>query len=706
MIRSPHRVGSLFAVVPLWILFLTLSAPAAEKKSPEWPVKAILAEPTLTLEKQIAALALQRPVTPPNQIPALELRIDLRILQRWCLAQCIAAPTESDLQADAYLRARHLGDILVLLEPASPLATTDPTHPATAVPPPLLNLPNPAQSQAALKLHQLTFTLADATDSAKLDNLCFTLAQSLAVITGLPADRKDIPLMRPAPISQTNAPGDHAGRSLAQLRQIVRASAVAIEVRQQLLALADQAAALAADPRQRKNYSALYQVLANAVDLAQGLANNTAVTQETRRDIETQLAQALALYADPRTRAAGQERFDALRQYRNLVSRYGKLELPPQTKARLAPVFAYAQENPRAGSKLLAAIDRYADLTARYDALKPPAANDANRRFIDDLRKQFDGHRSQFLDDAAQLTPGGMLSASPDDLLAGIDEMQHELELLEALNQMPASLDTLGAYKPRPHGGLERRITLAAVAATATTKSPARADAANLLKQTVALAAAADALHRRPVANVPADIAQNYAANTLDAFDTKWNAMVTDAASQLAAGTADSAVIQRLDLARQMLDALNRAILLEQQLHDADVLARWADWAIAPQQLREVFIPWRDALANAFDGFVHDRPDSMDQWAQRNRRDQPLFNLLSEASQYADACRQLPTGLPGAIARLATPLNNQTFAAERFATLGLQLLIAAPVDDAESTARQVLRHLANTLRSPPAPSKP
>jgi hypothetical protein len=98
-------------------------------------------------------------------------------------------------------------------------------------------------------------------------------------------------------------------------------------------------------------------------------------------------------------------------------------------------------------------------------------------------------------------------------------------------------------------------------------------------------------------------------------------------------------------------------------------LTRWIDWGMEPAQLDAVLDPYRDATADAFSGFVGGKIGYVDQWPAVQKRYAPLISLLLRDAGYAAQCRDFPGALPGALAGLATPLDNQPFAAERFASL-------------------------------------
>src|SRR5260370_20205607 len=240
----------------------------------------------------------------------------------------------------------------------------------------------------------------------------------------------------------------------------------------------------------------------DGVDLAKGLGGTTAFTQVARAEIETQLSEGLALYADPRTRSAGQVRIDQLSQYRNVMNRISRSSLSAEQRAALGPAFAFAQTHPEAAAKVLDVVDEYAAACAEYDALPKRGNPVANlRKATEEAARLVEGARQGFIASTRDLGSGG-LAVTPEGLAEQEAELHSLIDLYTALDGMQKTLETLNGYKPRPFGGIEARVQKAALAAPAAFKSYARTDAMRALLEIAELAKLSAALGDRSLAAV------------------------------------------------------------------------------------------------------------------------------------------------------------------------------------------------------------
>ena len=649
------------------------------------------------LESDLVAHMKQRATTSPDLVPRLELQIDLRVVARWLLAESAKAPAGSELQCCTYLRAIHV------LGAAAHVAA----HTQRA------GKPTPPQADAMAKLHDLTFRLPDSASVKQADDLCKNIAALLVTASGpLPAGLKELPLMRP-PAPQAERTVRDGSPTLAELSERVKNMGVSPGLRQQLIELsqaaerAEKAAkgpaprdprlppgAKAPDPSpaQPADAAALVEMLERAVALADALQKGLAVGDQARAKMESQLAEGLVLFTDPRLRASGVKRVSALDQYRRTVERIRRLNLTPAMQKRLAPAFVYAQENADQGPKVIEALETYLDLCARHDA-RPNAntaaqngkAGEREAKLLEELARQFTAHRTEFIETAAGLggasgadTPGG-----PEALGQLLARMRTTLHLETTVEKAPRALQLLNTYRPKPFGGLEKRVTVSLVALTDPKPSLAKDDAEKFLPELVALAGYAGELAGpagdapaeggATAAGIPADVVKAYTRGKLNAFETKCRELISDQVNQLASGNAlEPAKIARLDAARALGAALREAADLEGALRRADVLTRWADWSLDAATLRAVLTPYREALASSYEAFASDTAAPATSATVRARY-APVIDLLKDAARRADACAALPGGVAGELSKLMTPLNNAPFADERYASLGLTL---------------------------------
>jgi hypothetical protein len=267
----------------------------------EFPAKTALDAQQARLETDLAAMLEQRA---QDSSPTLEFQIDMDILARWLTQQASAAPPRSPMQACAYLRAAEMQNCSAMLAPRLSGA------PITAI-----------QADGLAKLHKMTFKLTDVKDVAKLDDFCKSAAIALIAASGpLPPGMRELPLMRPKPTADHPAPLPPAPaaqpKTLAQLVDAANHATVSPALHAQLAALANAATAAANDPTQGEEAGTLSAMLEEVMDLVTGLQTNVGVDADQRAKMEQQLTDGVALFADPRMRAAGRRRIESLDQYR------------------------------------------------------------------------------------------------------------------------------------------------------------------------------------------------------------------------------------------------------------------------------------------------------------------------------------------------------------------------------------------------------
>ncbi len=605
------------------------------------------------LDGQLATLLMRRAQTSAAQLPLLDMSIDLRVLGRWMFAA--SAGKNEPLNVAALLRCRQALLAAAMLEQSPPL--------------PL----NRAKSQALVQLHQLSYELPPLTDAAQLDQAGQKLGKIIWTLAGNDEAAK-MTLMRPAPLRAVPVPDGGEGKKAAPAGPppIERLS-ISPVLRNQLLSLRQQAQSLAAERGQEPEAQLLQQALDESVAFAAGLAENDTVSTAIRQDLETRLGEGLALYADARTREAGQTRLRGLDEYRRLFSRAGKLPVSDELRKRLAGVFSYAQEHPDQSAMLLQMLEDFAQLGQRFQALEKNATVLPNvRHGIDELRKAFENQAGQFVSDAQQLNTAGMLSAGPRDLQAAVAELRWMLRALEQLENSPAGLEALNDLKPKPFGAIERRLALAASALAG--KPAQRAESQKYLDDIMQLSQAARRLAARPAASLPADVAKAYGADQAGALDNRLRLWMGELASQLAAGAAlDGNKLARVSGGLGLVDALWAAMPLQSQRQGLIDLQRWVDWAMSQRQWELLLEPYQQSLAAAAVALVNDKNDAADRllWAQS--RYGPLLALLGRDLAYANAAAALPGNLTGVACQLATPLADQPFASERIVSYYLDL---------------------------------
>lgn len=607
------------------------------------PGSTALGERATKLEAEIAKLLQQRPSS--GNAPLLDMRIDLRLIERWLLVRAADAPDEEPLRDIAALRAdeiRAAGQGLdARLTPLEKSLTS-------------------TQLDGLGRLHQFTYRFPELKTSAAVDEAAKTIGLSLIMAAGpSPAETQNMPMMRPMPLRSASARGTAGTAAPASL-------ASRIDAIKSPEPLAHAFAAIVADPRNR-NDAELRDTLTQAVDLAEQLQRGSGIDPNARAGLQQQLADALSLYGDARTRSIGKNHLAELDQYRRSLASVNQLEIPAALRDKLAPALVWATHNAEHGGQVLSLIQSYLSLCNRFDAdanLASPPAN--QRRMIEPLTHHFGAQRMAFIQ-AAQLLTDSLVSSPVASMESAVKQMTESLDALQAIEQLPHAQQILATYKVRPTGALERRANL--LANELAGSSPAARDqAVRIVVDISRLAQLAEASAVAPK-NIPPDVIKAYVHDRMPGVETRRTTLIGDLATQLGAGKVpDKSEFAKLQTLIDLYEALGQAAEFEAAMGRIDTLDRWVDWSIPATKLRTLTDPYREATAAAFEGFVTDNSTPISRWPDVRKSDAPILAFVIHDAAYADACAKLPTGVFGDLAKLLTPMNNQPFATERYAS--------------------------------------
>jgi len=631
------------------------------------------------IDVELGALLQLRGDTTVDQA-MLEVQIDLRLFARSVAAGLGEKLEAKPEQASAYFRLNQL------LAAATALATD--AKPLTVL--------SPAQQEALKKLHGMTYTTVDASNVAALDAVCKDIAAALSTIVPAPP----IPMRPASVIASTQAiPHNTVDNSLASLRAQAQRINVMPLLRRQLLSLSDaaQSAATTGDAAETRQLTA---ALSDSVDLSNGLATNTAVDIATRQQIESQLAEGIAMFIDTRTREIGRKRLKLMAPYRQTLVRVGRIKENPEAN-KLGKLFVWAQENPEEGAKALSAVEAYNRVVAEYEARETIASLPPNvKRATVWAMQQFANARATFLTDARELGEGGVMGPSVGQLDEGVTAMTASLELIGLIETTPKSVDQLLAYKPRPVTGLEKRVIASLLGVMSEGKVPPD-EATATLKALKGLAEVSSRIGTDLNDAVPVPTATAWAGGQLPRLEVKLRTTITEAATALASGNAvEPTTIARLNVAGDVCDALKAAQNIDDAITQSAPLVRWVDWNVPSTGLDAIIKPYRDATAAAVSGLVNDSTGEVEGWPKIARRYRPLVAYIRRMSEYAPACAALPEGAAGAIAQLATPLAFDKFGDVRLSGFALGLWSAAELNADITTTEVAAGMLSRLVRGP------
>lgn len=674
--------------LPLLLLIVTSLAyaqpqPPARDRTPELPsVAPLLSGDADRLEQEIITLAQQRATAPAGVAAYLELQIDLRVYARWLIAQTTAGARGSDVQIVGYLRSR---DALALV------AEIDRWVAANAA-----RTPTRLQAEAMIRFRQQTYRLPKSVALPELDSQ--NRQATVHLVGALSAGEiPQLPVMRPRvqPTTRPAAPttGPVERMTLPELAERVRQMSLSPQLRAQLQTLIT-ATQTAENADEQKT---LRDAIDIAVDLAAGLQTNVAVEPADRIRLEQQLTDAVTLYADPRLRDAGERRLRALSDFRKLLARIGSLRLPPDVMQQLAPAFVYARANPRDGATVLQSIETFSQQMQRASERRVNSpVPDNYRRSLEDILRQIPQQRQSFQAAAAQLGNRSIMQESAESLAGIASELVRLNDVADAIIQMPATLDRLASYRPRPTGGLERRVITAIVQSSNAEPSASRAEASRLLVDLTALHDTARSLEAQLDA-IPAPRLDALTGGRATALRQKLRDSVTSIASTVAdGGQFDGGAFARVRALGDLIEHLSEAAAIESKLADRAGLTRWADWTVPPEGMLEAIRPYRAALADSAAAFVGDDERGMMRAGRARQRYRALLDTLTHTASFAEACAALPEGQIAILARLATPSDRQPFEVQRIATVGIELLLHQRRTDPQ-TADEVLAALTARL---------
>lgn len=674
-----------------------VQAPARDSASAlasSGPVKGIFRSGAKRAEERLIPMVIKRVDLSGDARTRLEVQLDMQVLSRWIAS---IKPANDDHAAVLFLRLQQLNALAGNLQ--DQFASEGKAD------------LNRVQQDGARQLHQLTFDLPATADAPKIDEVCRNVAIfAMDISSGVTTNPSSIPSMRPtslppAPADQaTRAQPRAAGPGRSDPARLIPNLSVSQPLRQQLLATLDMIERPGSNDMTEQDVAQLRPVLDEAIDVAAGLAGNAGVTAEDRDKLERQLTESLALFGDRRLRDLAKQRIAEMSRYRMVLGSITRLRLSEANYKTLAPAFEYAQKNPDVSKEVLTSLERFVGYCTTFDkspatltyAANPALAKSIQRPY-DDSRKAFDTGRSGFLTDVEGLGSDAITGSDPDDLVQRLDEMRLALDLIDALQAMPQALDTFAAFKPKPAGGLERRIAREASVAASPGKGPIRQEAADVLKDLIRLAETARDLEALKIEGPELQIFTAYTKKTPEEIDAKWRSNVTEVISQAASGGAiDSKRIERNENLIPLVQSLSGVVQVEAQAKQAAKLQRWADWGVDPKAVEHVLLPYRAAAAGAFTGFLSDSTDAMQAWPAAQKERRPIMNFVMRSIGGASMLPDLAP-LQQNCAKLMTPLADNGFAVQRYFALATAALSAADADTA--TSEDIRKALAIRLRN-------
>jgi hypothetical protein len=703
MPAHPRTRGALAGAIALTVLLLTGDVAHAQPRPQRPPIRPAFDTEIQRLDDEISRLVLSRAGMPAPDAARLDLRVDLRILQRWALQAATEQDDWSEPQAAFYCRARVWQNAV---------AWADKTFGAGAG-----GSGGGALPATVTAWHTATFKLKAPKTLAEADAQSKDAAVALIpVMKSLPGGFDAKPMRPPVPhlpppksppqddTPDTSPETPAKPATLAEMAQRVRALAVSADLRKQLVQLAEAAQAAAvggaaggAGGGEDKEAAALRDGLVSSLQVAEGLASNLAVTPDARAKLEADLAAAVALYPDPRLRDRAKARLATITPYARFLSRVASLKLSEDQLRRFAPTIAYARSAPD-GAAALASIESFlktaADFDAKYASGKANPALPANLRTASEAAiKSFSAHRTTFLDTASR----GPDTA--DTLVRNAGEMRYQYDLLLLLEELPKIQDTLSNLKTKPPAGIDRRIAQSIPVVTSQEPSPERTAARQYLDD-VQLLSQAVLSSQSPIALKP-EVAKLLLTTgiTPEKLEAKRKSTLLEQASALA-GAKDAAFdrsrLNRLLHLGDLLDIATDLAAFQADLAATDITGKWVDLspplasrqssASASQEpayrtdsvLSQLYSPFATPVLSLFQAYLDDNADTFDRHPRVHQRLQVATRFAQHLAEASKTTVSFPEGELLLAQQLLTPLDRAPFNHERLLTL---IAFALPNED-------------------------
>ncbi|HXE53910.1 MAG TPA: hypothetical protein VN541_12885 [Tepidisphaeraceae bacterium] len=640
-----HAVGFV-AVFCVMACLRVQGAPTTQPASLD--AKPVLQAYAHRVEDEIGELMQRRSDSTGNPALLLDVQIDLRVIADALLTRAISNSAGPDLAACAYLRARELCAV------------------AGEAPQRLANATLTSDQLGSIKqLHERTFAIPASGSEEQMDQMSREFGSLLLKVLGpLPAGMTDLPAMRPsvAGASESIAPRT---RSLDELIAAAHRVAVGADLKRALIALADETSAAASDSARQAGSGPPDRPLLYSIEITESLQRGGLVDSQEREKTEAQLTRAILLFLDVRTRAAGKSRIEDLLNYRRMLQRVQAMHLSSELRDRLIPAFTWIRQHPDDdGPEAMDDVEAYVRLCYSYDSRDRAVLPGPQKRAVDVLEKRFARQRQTFLTDAAAL---GESDNPADDLDYDLSELRRTSDAIALIEQIPAEMKSLAPYRSRLAGGLERRAVAAGAVLGSDAEGPGVESARRFLSDLRSMSRLANQLAH---ATLPADIEQLYANGHLSDFNRLRGDLLSALATE--ASTRELTAPQRaqLDAALELGDALNEAVIIE-GLKQQQALDRWVDWDVSPDAIGILLGSYRDATADAVRAFGQRDGRPFKAWEAEHARTAVLRELLDSVAVKADACQRLPSGWAGKVAKLLTPMGEQPFGLERYASLVL-----------------------------------
>ncbi|MBI1371315.1 MAG: hypothetical protein GC159_00940 [Phycisphaera sp.] len=428
-------------------------------------------------------------------------------------------------------------------------------------------------------------------------------------------------------------------------------------------------------PEIRPHVVKFYDLMEQAAMVARAFGEASGwLGQQTSDELLDQLHMAVLLVKDPRTREAGVERFDTLSRDLAVMDRLAELDRQAVPIHNMRAAFLKAHElrvkssDLRTAEALTRLIERATAPMLAYRAMLGGETHATLKRTVLQLGAAYQKEELRLINAMGALTTAPQQVHDPQ-WSEQIDGLVEKLNRFRRVQTIPKWVDVMNEFKPRPAGGLFRRLT--AMANDLSNQDPDTAatanDALRRLDEQAELFLTLPYTEHLIRGDEPVqEVTGGAYSLILDQIDRQRQLLAT----AWATGDDATANAENLRKLKRLLRAIHLTLSVQRATDLGDRLNRWAAWEVAPTAVHPLMgvLPDRVKQACRF-AAVANFPDLETQLA-KIERDSALPLLIARlAEDLGPALPQLPDKLGGALSQCLYPPTDTDYAASRRAEL-------------------------------------
>ncbi len=444
-------------------------------------------------------------------------------------------------------------------------------------------------------------------------------------------------------------------------------------------------------PDLRPRVGIFYDLLDRSADVAEELTSAQGLDAATVTELRGQVHTATILIKDPRTRAAGAERLRLLARSLELVRKLNALsQQGAATERPMALLLAginlhLAQQDTENSAKILNYVERLSQSMLLYRRLLGDTLPLDLRRVSLQIRKDYQTLELKLIGTlpALVIKPTRIGEPAWNDDLAVLEAAATQLQ---RVHHVPAWVEQLNRYKPRPSNTLFQRLRELATepaAPGADGTIPARSLAA--LEQQAALF---DPMPYEKKLREPDDAVRHVTQDTELLLVEQIERLRQEWATAWATGGDPGPTAERLMLMRRLLQSLELSSEIYGSQGVGERLNQWAAWQVSPQSLDPLLklLPERVAAASRL-GSIGNWPGLAEMLTQIEQESTLQLLVARLYGELGEGLAKLPTGAPGTLSQcLYGPTENSFGVTHRAALAAICVDLSEAAADVGNTA--------------------